>query len=150
MGVSKMGKVSIYIWLPLTALVVLCLCVPLQARPSRDRVLGELLITERAEEVRVNIGFNFPIRYVRHFPEAEGDELRIQLTPLAVGMADRDALFKREAITVDQDNVADITEVIYEGVEIGGLVLTVYFTKARTFSVEQGNDYRSIQLVVKK
>ena len=150
MGVFKMRKMRIYFWLPLTLVVVLCICLPLQARPSRDRVLGELLITERAEEAEVNIGFNFPIRYVRHFPETEGDELRIQMRPLQVGMADQDALFKREAITVDQDNLADITEVIYEGVEVGGLVLIVYFTKPKTFSVKQGSDYRSIQLVVKK
>lgn len=145
-----MKKMSIFIGLLVTLFAVVYLCTPLQARPTRDRILGDLLIVEQPEQVDVNIGFNFPIRYIRHFPDAEGDDLRIQLKPIAVGQSDRDALFKREAFTVDQDNAADITEVIYEGADITGLVLTVYFNKARSFSVAQGNDYRSIQLVVKK
>lgn len=144
-----MKKISIYPGLPLILFVLLCLCVPLQAQPSRDRILGDLLFVEQAGQTVVKIELNFPVRYIRHFPESKGEDLRIQLRPIAIGQAEREALFKREAITADKYNSADILEVIYEGDNIGGLLLTVYFTKVRSFSVQQGSDYRSIQLVVK-
>ena len=149
-GGIKMSVNSLVIKFCLILFVIHCFGTPLLAQPSRDRILGDLLIDEQSEQVEVQIEFNFPVRYIRHFPETEGAELRIQLKPIAVGQADRDAIFKREAISADQYNAADITEVVYEGDNIGSLLLTVYFSKARTFSVEQGNDYRSIQLVVKK
>ena len=143
-----MNKISIYFGLPLILFVLICLSLPLHAQPSRDRILGDLLFDEQVEKTVVKIELNFPVRYIRHFPETEGEDLRIQMKPIAVGQAEREALFKRESMTAGQSNAADISEVVYEGDNIGGLLLTVYFTKARRFSVKQGNDYRSIQLVV--
>ncbi len=145
-----MIKLSMIIHLLLSCFVLLFLSTALMAQPSRDRILGDLQISEQDEQTEVLIDFNFPVRYIRHFPATEGDELRIQLKPIEIGSAEREGLFKREAIAADKDNTADLTEVVYEGDSISGLMLTVYFSTERTFSVEQGNDYRSIKLVVKK
>ena len=133
----------------LPVLVVLSLSTALMAQPSRDRVLGDLSFNELEEQTEVRIEFNFPVRYIRHFPVTSGQDLRIQLVPMAIGNTERDALFKREAITAKRHNAADISEVIYEGDSANGLQLTVYFVKEKTFSVEQGNDYRSMMLIVK-
>ena len=145
-----MKNTLLIIRLLLPFLVVLSLSTALMAQPSRDRVLGDLSFNELEGQTEVRIEFNFPVRYIRHFPVTSGQDLRIQLVPMAIGNTERDALFKREAVTAERHNTADISEVVYEGDSANGLQLTVYFAKERTFSVEQGNDYRSILLVVKK
>lgn len=133
----------------LVLLVALTLSAPAQAQPSRDRILGDLTFSEHSEYIDIQIELTFPVRYLRHFPAEKGDEIRIQLKPIAIGSAEREGLFKREGVTADESNPADVTEIVYEGANITGLSLTVYFSQERTFSVEQGNDYRSILVRVK-
>lgn len=146
--ITKNG-LSLFICFFVVCLTLMPLNNDVMAQPTRDRILGDLLFNELADQTEVSIEFTFPIRYMRHFPETHGKDLRIQLEPIAINPSDREALFKREAVTVDQFNSADISEVIYEGDNFSGFMLTVYFIKDREFTVEQGNDYRSIRLLVK-
>jgi len=139
-----MIKPSFNIRLLLPILVILSLSTASMAQPSRDRVLSDLQITEQSGQAVVDIEFNFPVRYIRHFPESQGDELQIQFDPIAVNPNDREALYQREAITGDEDNLADISEVVYEGDSFSGFRVTVYFNHPQTYTVTQGGDYRSI------
>lgn len=118
------------------------------AQPTRDRVLGEVEIIEYPEQAQVRVGFSFPVRYEGHFPVTEGDELRIQLSPIAVGRVDRDALFQRESYTPRQPNLAGVTEVLFEGDTRSGFYLTLFFRGTASWDVEQGSDFRSLEVVV--
>ena len=118
------------------------------SQPVRDRVLSEVRIVDGDECALVTISFNFPIRYVRHFPETAGDELRIHLEPIAVNPRDANALFKREAIKPPPSEIAPLVEVTYEGDITGGPYLTLSFNHPVQFKVGQGSDFRSLVVAV--
>ena len=132
-------------------IAVFMLCVqstPVEAQPVAGRVLDGVKISEQADKVEVSVEFNFPVRYISHFPDEAGKELRIQLQPISVSADDLEALTKRESITPEKTNPANITEIIYEGDISSGLFLTLFFREKTDFSVRQGADYRSLQATV--
>lgn len=137
-------KIFRKILLPLLLLTILDGLASLSAQPIRGRVLSDLVITSQPDQVDVRIEFNFPVRYVRHFPASEGDELQIQLEPIAMNPSDRDSLVKREAISAEDGNLAGVSEVVFDGDAVIGLRVTVYFLHKQSYTVAQGSDYRSI------
>ena len=121
---------------------------PVLSQPVRDRILGDVHIEDRDECALVRIGFAFPVRYLRHFPENAGDELRIHLEPIAVNPQDKGALTRREAIKPPHSDIAPLSEVVYEGDITGGPYLTLTFTHPVQFRVAQGPDFRSLVIAV--
>lgn len=119
-----------------------------EAQPVAGKILDGVSIREVSGKITVSINFNFPIRYLSHFPDESGRELRIQLQPISVSADDLDSLTKRESFTPTKNNVANITEIIYEGDSFSNLFMTVYFNSKTTFSVKQGSDYRSLLVTV--
>lgn len=131
--------------------IILCFCVQPEttsAQPVAGRILDGVAIKEDSEKIAVSINFNFPVRYLSHFPDEAGRELRIQLQPISVSSDDLNALSKRESFTPVKDNSANITEIIYEGDSYSNLFMTVYFNSQTNFSVKQGSDYRSLLVLV--
>ncbi len=127
-------------------LLLILFALPLQAQPTRDRVLGDVVLSEHPEFVSLNVSFDFPVHYISHFPSESGRELRIQLQPIAIAAVDRDALLSRESYTPETPNLAGITEVLYEGDTFSGFYLTLYFKSKAQWQVEQGGDYRSLHV----
>ncbi len=119
-------------------LLLMLFALPLQAQPTRDRVLGDVVLSEHPESVSLTVSFNFLVRYISHFPSESGRELRIQLLPIAVAEVDRSALLHRESFTPEMPNLAGITEVLYEGDTFSGFHLTLYFKSKAQWQVEQG------------
>jgi hypothetical protein len=136
--------------LPLALLLLLVCPASLLSQPVRAQVLADVKIFEQREQIDALISFNFPIRYIRHFPAATGDELQIQFEPMALNADDPQALYHREAIHAMQGNPAEISEVVYEGASVTGFRVTVYFSQPQVYSVAQGEDYRSILLKVSR
>lgn len=130
-------------------LLFMLIALPLPAQPPRDRVLGDIDFSELPETAVVQVGFNFPVRYLNHFPADSGDELRIRLLPIAIAAVDRDALFHRESYSPPKPNLAGITEILYEGDNLPGLYLTIFFQNPAYWQVEQGTDYRSLIIKVR-
>jgi len=118
------------------------------AQPVRDRVLADVKIVEKTECAVIHIGLNFPVRYLEHFPLSSGDELRIRLVPIAISADDREALFKRESVRPDPNDLAQLSEVVYEGDVAGGPYLTLLFRHPVQYKVSQGSDFRSILVAV--
>lgn len=112
--------------------------------------LGDVNITEEDSCAVIQVKFNFPLRYVKHFPYESGDDLRIQFDPIpiAVPPGERSALFTRESVRPPRNDIASLLEVIYEGNVEGGPFLTLYFRRPVVFKVEQGADFRSLNIVV--
>ncbi|MDX2494760.1 MAG: hypothetical protein QNK27_07340, partial [Desulfuromusa sp.] len=121
---------------------------PVKAQPVAGRILDGVQISEQAGKVDVSVDFNFPVRYISHFPDAAGQELRIRLQPISASADDLEALTKRESLAPGKNNPANIAEIIYEGDTSSGLFLTIFFRGKTDFTVRQGANYRSLQITV--
>ena len=96
----------------------------------------------------IRIGFNIPVRYVKHFPYDSGEDLRIQLEPISISPGERPSLFNREYLRPPPDDPSGLSEVLYEGGIEGGPFLSLFFRNPVRFKVEQGEDYRSLLVTV--
>jgi len=130
----------------------MALCIILQVPGSvsarRFQILDEVSLLEREECRFINVRFNIPMRYIKHFPFESGEDLRIKLDPLAINPTDESAQFRREYPGSVSSEVADIADVIFEGDVEGGPFLALYFHDARSFRVWQGADFRSLVIAI--
>jgi len=127
------------------AALALTLAAALHAQPTGGKILADITINGTKSCRMAQIGFSFPVRYINHFPQSEGKEVRIQLKPLTVGPLEEQDLLDREAFSPAQDETL-LNNVIYEGDMEGGPYLTVQFSQAVRFTVAQGTDFRSIKV----
>lgn len=141
----KTGTVT-KIWI-VAIVALLILTVELHAQPSRDKILSGVEVDEDTSCAIIKVEFNFPVRYVRHYPYEFGDELRIQLEPIVISPLDREGLSRRESFRPPND-FAKLIDVIYEGDIIGGPFLTLLFRYPVDFKVQQGTDFRSLIVAV--
>jgi hypothetical protein len=126
--------------------VALLLAISLQAQPTGGRILSDITISGSAECKTARITFNFPIRYVAHFPQNEGNELRIQLKLLTVSPSQELDTLSREAFSPADDS-ALLNNVTYEGDTTGGgPYLSLQFSRTAHFTVAQGTDFRSMNV----
>jgi hypothetical protein len=107
-------------------------------------IVNDVEIKEEGKCAVIRVEFSFPVRYVKHFPYESGDDLRIQIEPIAVSQGDKEALFTRESVRPPPNDIASLLEVVYEGNIEGGPFLTLSFRRPVVFKVEQGTDFRSI------
>lgn len=115
---------------------------------ARRLIVDEVRIYESTDCSTVRVSFNFPVRYVKHFPPSEGDELRVQLEPIRTTPAERETLFGRETVFPPENDMVGLTEILYEGDVEGGPFLTLYFSRPVKYSVEPGADFRSVVVTV--
>jgi len=124
----------------------LLLAISLKAQPTGGRILSDITISGSAECKTARITFNFPIRYVAHFPQKEGNELRIQLKLLTISPSQELAVLSREAFSPEDDS-ALLNNVTYEGDTTGGgPYLSLQFSRTAYFTVAQGTDFRSMNV----
>lgn len=130
------------------ALLVLSASVLMARAPILT--LNDVTIAEQDGCALIQVKFNFPLRYVKHFPYESGDDLRIQFDPIpiAVPPGEGSALFTRESVRPPRNDIASLIDVIYEGNVEGGPFLTLYFSRPVVFRVKQGADFRSLNIVI--
>ncbi len=114
---------------------------------ARDQILNEITVSTEGEFTKITIGFNFPIRYVRHYPQSLGDEVRIEFDPLQATLNDIKALESRESLFPPANN-SGITRVEYEGKDMADPTITVSFDRRISFQVKQGEDFRSLVVLL--
>ncbi len=119
-----------------------------QAQPVRDRILAGVHLFEDAGCAVVRVRLNLPVRYLSHFPPSYGDELRIKLRPIIISSEDLAVLFKRESVRAPANDRAAIAKIVYEGDDISGPVLTLFFRHSVAFKVGQGSDFRSLTIAI--
>ncbi|MFQ5442177.1 MAG: hypothetical protein ACE5EB_05570 [Thermodesulfobacteriota bacterium] len=141
-----MGEVKVLKIVAAAFLAVIFLSPGVHAQ--RMRILDQVDIEETEVCAAVHVGFNIPMRYIKHFPYESGTELRIQLEAITISPAERDALFEREHFKPPPNDIASLTEVEYEGNIDGGPFLNLFFDRVVEFKVSQGEDYRSILIIV--
>ena len=107
-------------------------------------VIQEAGIEEQGECAVIKVRFNFPVRYIRHFPIEPSEEVRIQFESISMRPSDLEDRFDREDVRFSPDDRVPLSEIIFEGNITGGPLLTLTFMRSIAFEVEQGNDYRSL------
>ena len=125
--------------------VVLLPGTSMRAQPTGGKIMTDVSLTDTGACSTVRIHFDVRIRYINHFPHGQGNEVRIQLKPLAVGSIDLQALLVREAFS-PVDEATPLANVIYEGDLDGGPYLSLQFNRAVYFTVAQGTDFRSMNV----
>jgi tetratricopeptide (TPR) repeat protein len=142
-------QVNVLTMLPIGILGGLLLSSPAFAAIPEILTPSDVTITEQENCAVIRVAFSFVVRLVRHFPQASGDDLRIQFVPFGVSAADREGLFTRRSVRPRRSDIASLAEVVYEGNVAGGPFLTLFFTRPRMFRVEEGKDFRSLIIVVR-
>jgi len=137
--------------LPLKAvIVVVCLAAGwlIQAEPARDKIIASALLRVEGDNTLLDVHLTFPFRYLSHFPQETGEELRIRIQPVRVPSSDLNAAFLREGTVPPDADIAAIDEVIYEGDSASGPWLTIRFTRPVRYQVIPGGDYRSVTIAI--
>lgn len=137
--------------LPLKAFIVVACLVAgwmIQAEPARDKIIDSALLRVEGGNTLLEVQLTFPFRYLSHFPQETGEELRIRIQPVRVPSSDLNAAFLREGTVPPDADIAAIDEVIYEGDSTNGPWLTIRFTQPVRYQVIPGSDYRSVSVVI--
>ena len=134
----------------LVAFAVVVIAQLAGSEPVRKKILDELDVHEGDRVITLRISLTSPVRYVWHFPNEAGEELRIKITLFDVSSDNRDALPGRETLVPSGGESVPLNEGVYEGDIEGGPYLTLFFTRRVDFRVEQGTDSRSIVVHISK
>ncbi|MEZ5921968.1 MAG: tetratricopeptide repeat protein [Parvularculaceae bacterium] len=122
------------------------LAVIAKAQPVGDRVLSRVKVNETEQCAVVTIGFNIRVQVRSHFPDSDGDHVRIDLKPIEAGNVS--GVAGREELRPPSSRRAGIQEIQYDGDLPTGPILTVTFNTKRYFAVDQGGDFQSVILKV--
>lgn len=118
------------------------------ASSLRDRVLSDVSISQSEQYIVIKVAFNFPVRYLRHYPLDYGKELNIQLKPILAGIEDLSGLKDRESLSAPDNNPAGLIRVQYEGNELLKPTIRIVLDKARNYEAKQGDDFRSLIILL--
>jgi hypothetical protein len=138
--------------LSLVVLVVVALAAgwALSGQPARDKIIDSALINVDAGHVLLDVRLTFPFRYLSHFPQETGSELRIRIVPVRVPSSDLDAVFQNEGLVPPDAEIAAIDQVLYEGDNPDGPYLTIRFNRPVRYQVIPGSDYRSVNIIIQE
>lgn len=115
---------------------------------ARRGTLNDVRLYHTDRGAVLDIGFSMPVRYLRHAPLDQAEEIVIEIEPISRVQSDEEGLFERETVGFSQDEASPVLAVSYEGDATGGTLLSVEFKEKRNFTLEQGRDYRSIVIRV--
>jgi hypothetical protein len=144
----KMQILSLKVSLLIAALFFL---VPMlaSAQPAGNRAIEEAYVDRSGNCSRINVDFVFPVQYLSHFPRERGEELQVQLRPLAIGNTDIGALIFNEPVRLSGDLSIELVRFDYMGDRYpADPYLLMASPHEFSFRVEQGEDFRSLVLFV--
>ena len=118
------------------------------AEPVVDRALSGAQMMNRKGCSVLKVNFNFRIQYSSHFPQAQGDELRISVRAIDRQQAASLALLKREAIRAPEGKLAAIKAIDFERDPAGAPYLRIQFERPMAYQVAQGQDFESLIIAI--
>ncbi|MFQ5480512.1 MAG: hypothetical protein ACE5DW_04475 [Thermodesulfobacteriota bacterium] len=121
---------------------------PSGAFARRFQILDEVELIEDNGCRFIEVGFNIPMRYIKHFPYQSGEDLRIKLETLNIHPTDRSAQFQREYPGSLSNELSELADVVFEGEVEGGPFLAIFFHNTQNFKVAQGNNFRSLVIAL--
>lgn len=128
------------------------MCMPLAAytQPVGDLVLNDLRVSDKEGYLTLEVSFTCTIRYITHFPQESGKELRIKIAPSSLCSKDIDNVggVSNESVRPNAPANQRVTEIAYEGDLDGGPFLVFYFKNTEYYEVITGPDSRSVTVVI--
>ena len=111
-----------------------------------DRFLSRVTAQENGACATVNIDFNVPVRYVSHFPDRGGRELRIGVQPLNFSRGSLSTALATESLRPPSSKVAGIQRITYDVSDPAGPTLVLQFDHDANWDVKP--DRTATRLVV--
>ncbi len=119
-----------------------------QSQPVRSRILEGIDARMVDEGIELTVHLSFPVRIVRHFPEAHGRQLQIAMQPVNISRIDRGLIKSRESLRIPDSLIEALQEVNFEGSLPGGPYLTLRFFQDQGYRIRIGSDFRSIRITL--
>ena len=116
------------------------------AQTISDRFLSRVTAQENGACATVNIDFNVPVRYVSHFPDRGGRELRIGVQPLNFNRGSLSTALATESLRPPSSKVAGIQRITYDVSDPAGPTLVLQFDHDANWDVKP--DRTATRLVV--
>lgn len=114
------------------------------AASLRKDILSDVSISREKQNIAVRVSFNFPVRYLRHFPSDSARELNIQVDPILSAVDDPAILRIHGTYSVPDNNPAGLDRIEYEGDAVAEPTIRLVFTDVVQYTVSQGDDFRSL------
>ncbi len=118
------------------------------AATTRGKIITNVGIENGDNQSFITLEFAVPVQYQRHNPLGYGKEIRIQVSPIVNSAAERTDLDLHESLFPPQDNPAGVVRVEFAGRDVVEPSVTVVFDYPRYFDVKQGDDFRSVSVIV--
>lgn len=113
---------------------------------ARARILESLQLARRPGGYEIVIHFTTAIRYLRHSPIGEAQEIHISIEPLQVGPVDEGGFSRRESLRLPPELPIPLLAIDFEGDREEQPVVNVRFARKLPFRVRQGDDFRSLRI----
>ncbi len=116
------------------------------------RVVENVDIRQSMGDTVIQINFDFPVQYISHVPNAQGNTVRIQFNVNSLtGLSGRDIqiLSEKSELTWDHARADMLQEMFWEGGNAVNPVLTLLFNRQVAFEIQSASDQRSITIRVK-
>jgi hypothetical protein len=111
-----------------------------------DDLLQQLDVTGTPEAPAVHVAFRCPMRYVSHYPQQSGDELRIQIRPLPGCTIDSRAF---ETLTAQTGNLAGLREVVFDAAAGVSPMLIFRFRRIVPFEVRPDPGFSGMEVALR-
>ena len=133
-------------WLALLWVMALGLG-PAMAQPVIDQFIAGAQVIAKKECALLVVNFNVRLRYASHFPQNNGDELRISLSLIDLPVTEQ-RIFRREGVQVINGKLAGIRSAAVDLDQSRGPVLRVQFEHPVSFLVTQSKSFDSIAVAI--
>ena len=131
------------------AIVLLLPAIDVRADPVRTRILEDLNVSRTSDGWNAEVGFQVPIRVLRHTPQEKGDEVLVFVELLAVSQDDFAPAFQRESLRIPPAAGTFLRSVVFDGERAEGPLVEVRFAAPHEFEIATGRDLRSFTLRAK-
>ena len=141
----KFNSTKFFLYAGLLYSIIFFSC-SVQAQQAAIEVLDDVVITKTDYNAVIKVLFKRPIAYLSHSPESKGNTINIVITLPGTLTRSGISTLRSESIRVNSDT--GLTDVVFENVSNTSNSILLYFTKDVSYDVIQGNDQRSLSIVI--
>ena len=145
-GTIRVGRCVIGVWLILTTFLILAGSAHAQVRGSR--ALRSVDIKPTATGWKLDLEFEFPIRYLSHSPQIPGRSLRIMVAPVQLGDGRMLEGLIRETLPIPKSEPNPLVEIVYNAPLRETAFVELQFGETLAFEVKQAAGSRGLEILV--
>lgn len=109
-----------------------------------DTLIDDVVLTEDKNGGNIQIEFATPVRYLGHYPDAEGEFLQIKLRAISFHEFDENYSIVNKFLKFNKAKDYNLADVRYEGNVPGGPFLIVKFSEPVNFKVNEGDGLKAL------